>query len=163
MPCVKALCIFVVRILLSFLSAHNEVNSQGFRLDKPPFPQPIRPQGSLHWVPRSSRERGEHTEQSPMGSETKLTRTKETRVTILPCQRFPNVRAEINAISPENWDVLFKMISPVISGAVHVLRIINLLPSTPHTGLWECPSKKVASRGGQYSLLGAPGTNDWTD
>lgn len=157
----KALCIFEVRISLSVLSARNEVNPQGFRLDKPPFPQPIRPQGSLHWVPRSSRESGEHMEQSPMGSEAKLTQTKETCVPILPCRRFPNVRAEVKLQFPLKIEMsLLKMISPVINGAVCVLRIINLPPSTPHTGLWECPSKRVASRGGQYSLFGAPGTND---
>ena len=86
------------------------------------------------------------------------------RVPILPCWRFPNVRAEVKLQFPLEIEMsLLKMISPVINGAVCVLRIVSLPPSTPHTGLWECPSKRAASRGGQYSLFGAPGTNDWTD
>lgn len=158
MPCVKA-WVYICGEVLSFLNAHNEVNTPGFRLDKAPFPQPIRPQGNLQWVPRSNRDRGDTQSRALWGQRLKLTTTKGTRVTILPCRWFPNVRAEINAISPENWDVPFKMISPVINQAVCVLRIVNLPPSTSHTGLWECPSKKVASRG--VSIPSLEPRNKW--
>lgn len=89
--------------------------------------------------------------------ETRQARTKKRHITTFPDKCHHGARTEVKLQAP--WKIemsLLKMTSPVIIGAASSSRVVNLLPSVPNPGAPGYLSKRLASRGGQYSTLKSP-------